>query len=633
MSVDNERRIAGGRRIPIKTIVEIGAGEGGSAAFEAESVDVTTSGMHLRTAYLPEIGEPLVCRFEGNGKEVIVQGEVAWRKEEACGGDFGVRFSEIDGESLAVLREIVGEEVNTDAQSAAQDCDVADGQVQRGTRVRLHIEGLASPMKARVRDTSPSEVMVGSNLEFLKVGRPLELENVDAKTKRSARIERVNIEVDPSSRIPQLVVALRYLGIMGHETASSKSRGPADSVGPASEQDCSRAQDVDFEDGVAGKGAVLWSKVKQVGPTLINLGGKAKNVVNGAVERAAAYKEKRAAKSVEEPPRRTTAPAPSGGLKSGGRKVVRDDTDKEVEQWTTSERRKTQKRAAIGAAAALLLVTIVFAAARKPPPVATSDASVATADGARAATADQAAPAVDPGAAVLQPAVVANVPLYGATPLSTTEPVPAPPASAIAAANQALAPAVANPPPVDTITGTVPGAPLGAIGSLAAVGPAESANDGADDTSDDDSDSKSGSSSGDKSSAPGTKHFARGKLHNPIVMGLRMVGSIKSVHGAPTATGFVVHVKGTHSKEPAAALRKRDPRIASIKVVNTDSGSDLSVQFRDGVPSYAVRAKGATLEIALGRGDSKVAKAGKAEPRKSPSKDKTKHKSSSRKSD
>ena len=77
MSFDKERRTAGGRRIPIKTLVEIGAGEGGSAAFEAESIDVTTSGMHLRTAYLPEIGEPLACRFEAGGKEVVVQGAVA----------------------------------------------------------------------------------------------------------------------------------------------------------------------------------------------------------------------------------------------------------------------------------------------------------------------------------------------------------------------------------------------------------------------------------------------------------------------------------------------------------------------------------------------------------------------------
>ncbi|HQK20694.1 MAG TPA: hypothetical protein PLJ27_24750, partial [Polyangiaceae bacterium] len=73
MSQEIERR-AGGPRVPLHTLVEIGAGEGGSAAFEAESVNVTTAGMHLKTAYLPEVGEPLTCRFEGAGTEVVVQG-------------------------------------------------------------------------------------------------------------------------------------------------------------------------------------------------------------------------------------------------------------------------------------------------------------------------------------------------------------------------------------------------------------------------------------------------------------------------------------------------------------------------------------------------------------------------------
>ena len=72
MSVEIERR-AGGPRVPLQTLVEIGAGEGGSAAFEAEAVDVTTFGMRLKTAYLPEIGDPLICRFEGGGTEVVAQ--------------------------------------------------------------------------------------------------------------------------------------------------------------------------------------------------------------------------------------------------------------------------------------------------------------------------------------------------------------------------------------------------------------------------------------------------------------------------------------------------------------------------------------------------------------------------------
>ena len=60
--------------------------EGGGSGLEAESVDVSTSGMRLRTAYLPPIGEKLVCRFDGAGSEISATGEVIWRNELARGG-------------------------------------------------------------------------------------------------------------------------------------------------------------------------------------------------------------------------------------------------------------------------------------------------------------------------------------------------------------------------------------------------------------------------------------------------------------------------------------------------------------------------------------------------------------------
>src|SRR5690606_8275018 len=78
---------------------------------------------------------------------------------------------------------------------------------------KLHIEGLGAPMKARVTRGTPRKVQVGSQLEFLKVGRTLELEDVSAGARRSAHIDSVAISVEPESQIPQLVVSLRYEGI------------------------------------------------------------------------------------------------------------------------------------------------------------------------------------------------------------------------------------------------------------------------------------------------------------------------------------------------------------------------------------------------------------------------------------
>src|SRR6266487_4903389 len=103
MSVHQERRDARSMRVAFDSIVEIGNELDPGAAFEAESVDLSVSGMHLRTAYLPEIGQSLLCRFTGGVQEVSAEAEVVWRKEEPRGGEFGVRFTSLDGSSAEAL--------------------------------------------------------------------------------------------------------------------------------------------------------------------------------------------------------------------------------------------------------------------------------------------------------------------------------------------------------------------------------------------------------------------------------------------------------------------------------------------------------------------------------------------------
>ena len=71
-----ERRTEGQGRKAVETLVEVVGNEPGIPAFEAESVDVSARGMHLRTAYLPDEGAPLVCRFEEHGREIVVEGVV-----------------------------------------------------------------------------------------------------------------------------------------------------------------------------------------------------------------------------------------------------------------------------------------------------------------------------------------------------------------------------------------------------------------------------------------------------------------------------------------------------------------------------------------------------------------------------
>ena len=98
--------------------------------------------MHLRTAYLPEIGQPLSCRFDaGAGGSVIAAGEVIWKQDAGKGGEFGIRFTDLDPQSAEALQRDHRNRVRASAAPA------------KGNRVRLHIEGLGSPMRAHVKES------------------------------------------------------------------------------------------------------------------------------------------------------------------------------------------------------------------------------------------------------------------------------------------------------------------------------------------------------------------------------------------------------------------------------------------------------------------------------------------------
>jgi len=102
--------------------------------------------------------------------------------------------------------------------------------------------------------------------------------------------------------------------------------------------------------------------------------------------------------------------------------------------------------------------------------------------------------------------------------------------------------------------------------------------------------------------------FGHGKIVHPTFLRIKTDGTITELHGARSATGFTVTVPGRHA-ESTAGLAARDPRIASVKVSHGAKGSDVTFQFKDGIPGYIVRAKGHDLQIALSRpGDSDDAK-------------------------
>jgi hypothetical protein len=557
MNTEGDRRAPGMSRVPFDALVEVGAELG--PAFEAQAIDISEEGMHLRTAYLPDIGQPLTFRFDvGPDSQVVCGAEVTWKQELGKGGEFGVRFTNLDAESAVALEHILG---------FGGPPPVAIP----GSRVRMHIEGLGSPMRARVREASQAEITAFSELGFLQVGKQLELEDAQTGTKRPASIDRVEVEIHPESRVPQLVVTLRYddaasrasmASVAAMEPVAAMDAAPAAEAQTDPEAKVSEARDATREPSprdaeeprvdeapVAARTYAPAPAVEPAGDAMTDDAlERASEEMRGAIARNAAKVGPAMAKMITRakvtvallaakrkaqikdasPIRRTTAPPPGGALHASGRKVVRreSEADEQAPDAPATKTLITKRRAMVAGAIGIAAVLGAVALNKPAPPAPLASAPPPEAV-APASTAPAAAPAESPAPA----------------PMPITPSAPLDPTSLSPAARDDREAALPKKPHV---------APFG-------NGPV----------------------------AHGTR------LH------LKMDGPVELLQGASQPTGFTVRVPNRRSLEPAGPLASRDGRIASIRVTNDPNGAELSVMFKDGVPNYQVRAKGDTLEIAL----------------------------------
>lgn len=599
----NDRRGASGRRVHFEVMVAVGSASGGSA-FDAESVDVSGEGMRLRTAYLPEVGTELVCRFEGADGEVCAVGEVTWANEEAKGGEFGLKFVDIDDETREALAALCKNEDGEEDEPLAPS-------IAKNARIKLHIEGLASPMKARVRDADAKTASVGSSLEFLKLGRQVEVEDVDAGARREGFVDAVKVEVDPKSSIPQLVVSLRFDAVARATSAAAapeakrekaEDRGPDTVVAgrPAPSTDkpksvrpeapapkstaarsVSQAQESESEEGFdESELGLAGNRTAQMKNAAKELSSKAKTTFSkvgvGASGWLARMKqvvsEKRASReraAKDKLPKRVTAPPPSGALTSTGRRVVRQDKDED--EMAPPPPQRSKKPLYIGAAAALLLIgggAMALGGGGNSEPQASKPAVVETNKPAAGLPPIPGAPAL------------ADVPLYGPTPLSTTEQVlPAEPNTA------------PNPK---------------------ASEPSEDAEEAADEKSD------------------LVKEFGQGSVKNAKILKVRLDGPVSGFTATENEDGFTLTVPERKSTSTSSALVRKDKRLSAVDVVNQEGGAEITVKFKGDVPGYKAKVRGDRIEIALssesGGGTEKAAPKKVASKKPDPKKPATKSK-------
>ena len=606
--------------------------EPGIPAFEAESVDVSARGMHLRTAYLPDEGAPLVCRFEEHGREIVVEGVVAWRREGARGGEFGVEFTALDARSVDALRELCDSGEKATDEPLPPSPAPAEAPHGSGTKVRLHIDGLGSPMKARVRSGDPRRVQVGSSLEFLKVGRRLEIEDLERGGRRTAHIDSVNVAVDPETRVPQLVVALRYEGTeettpepsvadLSGEMQPRTLRIPTEDVsvdrpGRADHQiEDEGDREVEALRGKLGVAATHAGEAAvSAGKRMAALSGAAATNLSGWL-RGASTKVSELTKREKPPVRRTTAPAPGAPATVGQRlrpqSGERPDAGSDSAPkggfaaaqgaWTNLPKKK---KVMVSAGAAIMLATIVALASHRGSPPPGADAALPRAEPAAVSVGGPVAAARASAGAVSEPApialteangvVSADVPLFGATPMATMEPAPlAPPPSSTAASEEAAERAEAK-------------------ASVSAAADDETFPDEADKSG------KAKSSKKPEDVAP----WGRGKVANPVIHRLRLDSAGDALQGSLQPTGFTVVVPNRKVMEQGAAIAKRDPRIARVRTVNTPNGAQITFQFKDGVPAYRARLRRDFIEILVGASEPPKAE----KPAAAAAKDKSKSK-------
>ncbi|MEB2312551.1 MAG: PilZ domain-containing protein [Sorangiineae bacterium] len=633
MTESDERRVKGVSRIPVSTLVEVCGNDPGTPAFEAESVDVSGRGMHVRTAYLPEEGAPLVCRFEDQGREIVVEGLVAWRREGVRGGEFGIKFTALDSGSVDALRDLCdagaapSEPEVGPAPPSELEPEAARASAEPGGRVRLHIEGLGAPMKARIRDGGTHKVHVGSNLEFLKVGRHLDIEDLEQGGKRGAVIDAVDVVVDPSSQIPQLVVALRFDD--AEETTPEPSVIDSSEVAPraptprferaafsasASTDDDDEPSDVDdviedasaFKTKLGGVAENAGAVARGAGAMMSKAGGKAARglgqLFKGASAKVADYRAKRAGADTSAP-RRTTAPPPSGVLSSQAARLRPQSSPRvdAVAPAPSTPPWKTPRGKKIAAASGLLvlLLTVVALATHKSsaPPGDEAPAAAKTVavngdvqqvdeQGNPIAAAAESTPipgktlANAPSAPTDSAAgATADVPLFGATPMATMEP----------------APLGAAPDPLDSAG--LADAPQAAAPALTEE---QQEMEAAKDESFPDAPPAPPPTAKKSATRPQDVHpWGRGKVRTPTVHRLRLDGPGAAIQGVVTATGFTVVIPGRKVMETGAAIKKRDSRIARVRTSTSGSGAQISFQFKDGVPGYRVRLRRDFVEFLI----------------------------------
>lgn len=628
-SVNADRRDPTAPRRAFKGTVDLSIPED-SERLVANAIDLSLGGMQLRAPVLPNVGERLGFRFQlEDGANVSTQGEVVWSGGEGeRDGAFGVRFVDLSPSVRAAIAR---------ATTRKDDRMVSPGQRIDDTRVKLFIDGMDAPFRAKIRTRTDGAMVLGSDLSFLRIGDKV---NVEGAAHGMGILDGVDVEIDPKTQVARLVLtidtemgpkpakaaashpnevapAVAAVAAVAAETKAPEASRPvvratnesvtapavgdvhrAEAVAPRGQKTAALASDADGDDEgfddedeadeaapgwlTRGMAAVQGAYGKVTGAVAPAV-GKAREVAAGAVGSVKARLQGEA--QVEEAAQ--ARPRLRQQVVSG---AVEADAPKKSPL-------KNKRVLALAALATALSVGIVAVAVSGGPSTTTPQPTVAvTAEGATDPNA-----ALDPNGApnTAGSATPETVDPNAADPNAEAAPGAFPEPRALAA--NANAPAdlryAANSPAAD-VRGQSPviaqrAQPVRRVAPLAAAvtpRPAATAR---------------------TVTAPAARPAAQVASTNAVIgsaavrtgttLHLRMDGPITALQG-PGASGaaIVVRVPGRRSLDVASPMVRLDPRLAGAGIRNSAQGAELTLRFRTAAPPFSARARGNTLEIVLG---------------------------------
>lgn len=194
-----DRRSDSCPRVPLESeiIVEF---EGLSEPIVADCVDLSTAGIALRSALLPDEGTAVFCSFEKvvETADFGAWGRVVWVQNQGeRSSEFGVCFQNLDAEVESRISELL-------SQNALSTQSTPETNPQTAA-VKLLFDGSASPVEAHVIERSDDQVVFGQQLDLLRLKRGL-LAYESHENSYRGRIESVDLRLD--GLLPHLYITV-----------------------------------------------------------------------------------------------------------------------------------------------------------------------------------------------------------------------------------------------------------------------------------------------------------------------------------------------------------------------------------------------------------------------------------------